>query len=163
MLIDEIAQGLGKEQHIVGLRYFNVFGPRQNPDSQYSAVIPKFIKAIMNDEKPTIFGDGSTSRDFCYIQNTINANLLACTAKDVAGEVFNISCNTGTTLLELVEKINRILGKDILPIHTEERPGDVKHSLADISKAKKMLGYKVEVPFDEGLKKTIKWYKEGGE
>ncbi|NQU79303.1 NAD-dependent epimerase/dehydratase family protein, partial [Candidatus Woesearchaeota archaeon] len=143
----------------VALRYFNVFGPRQDPSSFYSAVIPKFITAIAKDEQPTIFGDGETSRDFCYISNVVNANLLACTAKGVSGEVFNIACGERTSLLQLVEKISNILGKDIKALHEEERAGDVKHSLADISKAKNMLGYEVLVPFDEGLKLTTDWCK----
>jgi len=149
------------ELETVALRYFNVFGPRQDPDSQYSAVIPIFIKAILEGKPPKIFGDGTTSRDFCYIQNVVNANLLACTAEGVAGDVFNIACGEQTTLTMLVEKINNILGKDIDAVHDAERPGDIKHSLADISKAKRLLGYEVEVPFDEGLKKTIGWYKKG--
>ena len=144
----------------VVLRYFNVFGPKQDPDSPYAAVIPKFALATMADKQPTIFGDGLTSRDFCYIQNVINANLLACTAPDVAGEVFNIACGERTTLLQLAEKIADHLGKDIKPLHKEERTGDVKHSLADISKAKRLLGYEVAVSFDAGLKKTVEWYKE---
>lgn len=144
----------------VVLRYFNVFGPKQDPDSPYAAVIPKFALAMMADKQPTIFGDGMTSRDFCYIQNVINANLLACTAPNVAGEVFNVACGERTTLLQLAEKIAIHLGKDIKPLHQDERTGDVKHSLADISKARQLLGYEVAVNFNDGLKKTVEWYKE---
>jgi UDP-glucose 4-epimerase len=139
----------------VCLRYFNVFGPNQNPFSEYSAVIPKFIEIMKKDEKPVIYGDGSQSRDFTYISNNVFANLLACTASGVAGEVFNIACGERYTLNDLVELINQTLQKDIKPVYQDKRLGDVKHSLADIGKAKKMLGFEVKMGFTEGLRELI--------
>jgi len=135
----------------VSLRYFNVFGPRQNPDSQYSAVIPKFLKLLLNNQAPTIYGDGTQSRDFTYVANNVEANLLACTTENVAGKVYNIACGTNFTLLELVKNLNEILGKNIQPLHAEKRSGDVLHSLADIQKAEKELNYKAKISFKEGL------------
>lgn len=142
----------------VAIRYFNVFGPHQNPFSQYSAVIPKFINLLKQDKPPTIYGDGTTSRDFTYIDNVVNANLLACEKKDAAGHVINIACNKAFTLNDLAEKLNKILGKNIVPIYGPDKKGDVKHSLADITKAKEILKYKPEIDFDEGLKKTVEWF-----
>ncbi|MBN2018297.1 MAG: SDR family oxidoreductase [Candidatus Cloacimonetes bacterium] len=139
----------------VCLRYFNVFGPNQDPFSQYSAVIPKFIKLISENIQPTIYGDGLQSRDFTFIQNVINANLLACTAPKAAGQVINIACHDSTTLLELVEMINKYLERDVQPLFAEARSGDVKHSFASIQKADELLGYTVEIPFEEGLHRTI--------
>jgi len=135
----------------VSLRYFNVFGPRQNPDSQYSAVIPKFLKLLLNNQAPTIYGDGTQSRDFTYVANNVEANLLACTTENVAGKVYNIACGTNFTLLELVKNLNEILGKNIQPLHAEKRSGDVLHSLADIQKAEKELNYQAKISFKEGL------------
>lgn len=144
----------------VCLRYFNVFGPNQDPESVYSAVIPVFIKKILKGEKPIIYGDGSTSRDFTYVDNNVDANLRACVApKKCAGEVINIACGYEISLNKLVEKINDILDTKIKPIYKDERKGDVKHSLADISKAKKLLGYKPIINFDKGLEKTIDFYR----
>jgi nucleoside-diphosphate-sugar epimerase len=142
----------------VALRYFNVFGPKQDPTSEYSAVIPKFIKLIMKDEEPIIYGDGMQSRDFTFVQNNINANLLACTAPNAAGEVFNIACGERYTLIDLINGINKILGKNIEPKFLENRAGDVKHSLADIAKAKSILDYKVETDFYEGLERTVDYF-----
>lgn len=142
----------------VALRYFNVFGPRQNPFSQYSAVIPKFISMLKNGQNPTIWGDGSTSRDFTYIDNVVNANMLACEKKAAAGNVINIACNKAFTLNELVEKLNGIMGTKIPSTHGPEKIGDVKHSLADIEKANSILGYKPRIDFGEGLKKTVEWF-----
>jgi nucleoside-diphosphate-sugar epimerase len=139
----------------VCLRYFNVFGPNQDPTSQYSAVIPKFIKAIAEGKQPVIYGDGSQSRDFTYVTNNIQANLLACTATNVAGEVFNIACGQRFTLLDLVGAINTILGCKITPRFEKERIGDVKHSLADIEKARQKLGFAPSVSFEAGLRKLI--------
>ncbi len=144
----------------VSLRYFNVFGPNQDPTSQYSAVIPKFITAILKDEPPTIYGDGTQSRDFTYVENIIVGNLLACTAPKAPGEMVNLACGESINLLELVRIINEILGKDIEPVFGPPRPGDVKHSLADITKAKELLGYEPVVNFTEGLERTIRWYQE---
>jgi UDP-glucose 4-epimerase len=141
----------------VCLRYFNVFGPNQDPFSQYSAVIPKFIKLISDDIQPTIFGDGSQSRDFTFVQNVVEANLLACTASQAPGQVINIACHDSATLLELVNMINEYLNKNIEPLFADERSGDVKHSLASIKKAEELLQYKVEIPFKEGLYRTIKF------
>lgn len=144
----------------ISLRYFNVFGPKQDPTSEYSAVIPIFIKLMLSGDNPVIFGDGSTSRDFSYIENNVDANILAMIAPEQAcGKVYNIACEERTSLNELVEYINVILNTDFKPIHEEERPGDIKHSLADISLARKYLNYKPKVYFREGLEKTIEWYK----
>ena len=142
----------------VALRYFNVFGPKQNPFSQYSAVIPKFISLLKGGRRPTIWGDGTTSRDFTYIENVVNANILAYEKKEAAGKVINIACQAGFTLNEMVEKLNSILGTNIAPTYGPEKIGDVKHSLADISRARKILGYEPIIDFQEGLKKTIEWY-----
>ena len=142
----------------VSLRYFNVFGPRQDPHSQYSAVIPLFIDAIHNNKQPTIFGDGLQSRDFTYIANVVEANLLACTAQGASGKVFNIADGFGITVLQLVEKINTLLGKDITPLFVPPRKGDVKKTLADSTRAKTVLGYSSPVSFDDGLKKTVDWF-----
>lgn len=144
----------------VSLRYFNVFGPRQNPDSQYSAVIPKFLKLLLNNQPPTIYGDGTQSRDFTYVDNNVEANLLACTADNVAGKVYNIACGTNFTLLDLVQNLNQILGTNIQPIHGEKRSGDVLHSLADIQKAEKELGYKVKTSFKDGLSLLVQNFEK---
>lgn len=139
----------------VSLRYFNVFGPNQDPTSQYSAVIPKFIKLMKEGKRPVIYGDGTQSRDFTYVSNNVEANILACTAPGIAGEVFNIACGERYTLLDLVDAINQILGTHIEPIFQPERPGDVKHSLAGIEKARKELGFDVITTFNDGLKKVV--------
>jgi nucleoside-diphosphate-sugar epimerase len=144
----------------VALRYFNVFGPNQDPTSQYSAVIPKFITCILRNEQPPVYGDGTQSRDFTYVENNVTANILACTAPKAAGEMMNIACGDNTNLLELIQMINEILGKDIKPAFLAPRSGDVKHSLADITKAREILGYETVVPFKEGLNRTIEWYRE---
>lgn len=145
----------------VSLRYFNIFGPHQNPNSHYAAVIPKFISAILNRISPIVYGDGLQSRDFTYIDNAVKANLQACEAEGVSGEVFNIACGERYNLLRLIELINSITGTNINPIHQEPRKGDVKHSLADISKAKKLLEYNPIVDFEEGIKRTISFYQNG--
>jgi len=142
----------------VALRYFNVFGPNQDPTSQYSAVIPKFIKLMIEDKEPVIYGDGTQSRDFTYVDNVVYANLLACNAEKAAGEVINIACGESYTLRELVKMINEILGKNIEPKFDPERPGDVKHSWAGIEKAKELLDYEVKVVFKEGLARTINFF-----
>jgi nucleoside-diphosphate-sugar epimerase len=144
----------------VSLRYFNVFGPKQDPDSPYAAVIPKFITKILKGESPVIFGDGEQTRDFTYVANVVEANILAATSENVGhGEVINIACGESISLNQLVKKINEILGTNVKPLYDKPRIGDVKHSLASIEKAKKLLGYRVNVKFEEGLKKTIEWYK----
>ncbi|MDD2229128.1 MAG: SDR family oxidoreductase [Candidatus Cloacimonetes bacterium] len=143
----------------VALRYFNVFGPNQDPTSQYSAVIPKFIRMIMQGKEPIIYGDGSQSRDFTFVENNVSANLLACTAERAAGEVINIACGERYTLIQLVQMINDILGTNVKPRFEHDRAGDVKHSLAGIEKAKELLGYSVKVDFREGLKRTIEFFR----
>ncbi|WP_440953866.1 SDR family oxidoreductase [Methanosarcina sp. Mfa9] len=140
----------------VCLRYFNVFGPRQDPTSQYSAVIPKFITAILNDESPVIFGDGEQSRDFSFVKNVVDANILSCES-DSTG-IFNIACERRITINQLVDYINEILGKNIKPIYGDPRSGDIKHSLADISRAK-TFGYSPENNFKEELAEVIKWFE----
>jgi len=144
----------------ISLRYFNVFGPYQNPKSQYAAAIPAFVTSILNDRPPTIYGDGEQSRDFTYVENVVEANLLAARAPKTAGEVINIACGQRITLNEVIRLINRILGKEIRPIYAPPRAGDVRHSLADIQKAQKLIGYKPVVSFEEGLRKAIDWYKK---
>jgi UDP-glucose 4-epimerase len=139
----------------VCLRYFNVFGPKQDPTSQYSAVIPKFIKLIKEGKRPVIYGDGTQSRDFTFVSNNVEANLLACTTDNIAGEVFNIACGERYSLIDLVDNINSILGTNIKPLFEDIRPGDVKHSLAGIEKAKTLLKFKVKTHFLEGLKTLI--------
>jgi len=143
----------------VALRYFNVFGPRQDPTSQYSAVIPKFITAMLHGEAPTIYGDGTQTRDFTFVLNNVLANVAAAQAPAVAGRVFNVACGTSFSLLDLVREINSILGTSIEPVFAPPRAGDVRHSLADISAARAALGYDVVVDFHEGLRRTIEWYK----
>lgn len=144
-----------------GLRYFNVFGRRQNPNGDYAAVIPKFISSLLNDKAPIINGDGLQSRDFTYIENVIEANLKACKASsENAGEAFNIAFGGQEYLIDVLNKIQHILGINIEPIYMLERQGDIKHSNADISKAKKALKYDPNWSFDEGINACIKWYKE---
>jgi nucleoside-diphosphate-sugar epimerase len=141
------------------LRYFNIFGPRQDPASPYSAVIPLFIAKIAKGEKPVIFGDGTQSRDFTFVENAVRANLLAAGAPDAPGKTFNIAGGKRHSLNELVEKLNKIMGTALDPSHAETRRGDVKHSLAEISLAKRHLGYEPLVDFEEGLRKTVAWYR----
>lgn len=144
-----------------GLRYFNVFGRRQDPDGAYAAVIPKFIKMLMNGETPTINGDGMQSRDFTYIENVIEANLKACLAPhEAAGNAFNIAYGGREYLIDIYHSLTRALGKDIEPNFGPDRAGDIKHSNADISKAREMLGYDPDYDFDSGLKLAIDWYVE---
>jgi len=144
----------------VVLRYFNVFGPKQDPTSYYSAVIPKFIKLIQQGKSPMIFGDGEQSRDFSYIENVVSANLLASKAPKAPGEVFNVACGDRITLNKLAEEMKKTLDSDVEIQHSEDRVGDIKHSLADINKAKDLLGYEVKVTVLEGLKKTIDYFTQ---
>lgn len=140
----------------VSLRYFNIFGLKQDPNSQYSAVIPRFITAMLKDESPVIYGDGEQSRDFTYIDNAVEANILAAASPEAGhGEVMNIACGKKLTLNQLIDIINAILGRKIKPIYAEERKGDIKHSLADICLAESLLGYKVKVDAEEGLQKML--------
>lgn len=142
-----------------GLRYFNVFGRRQNPEGTYAAVIPKFIKQLLNNEQPTIHGDGKQSRDFTYIENVIEANLKACKAESTyAGESFNIAFGGREFLIDVYHHLSKSLGKDIKPKYIEARKGDIKHSNANIDKAKSMLGYNPEWSFEKGIKDAIDWY-----
>jgi UDP-glucose 4-epimerase len=144
----------------ISLRYFNVFGPYQDPASQYAAAIPAFVTAILKNEPPTIYGDGEQSRDFTYIDNVVEANLLAASAKRTKGEVLNIACGQAITVNAIIKMINDLLGKSIKPIYTAPRPGDVMHSLADITAARKLLGYKPTVTFKQGLQQAIEWYRK---
>jgi len=144
-----------------GLRYFNVFGRRQDPNGAYAAVIPSFIRQLLADERPVIYGDGRQSRDFTYIENVIEANLKACLAgSDSAGEVYNIACGDNWQLIDLYKLLCRMLNKDIEPVFGPERPGDIRHSHADISKAKIHLGYNPEWSFERGMEEAIAWYRE---
>lgn len=145
----------------IGLRYFNVFGRRQDPDGAYAAVIPKFIKQLLNGQTPTIHGDGRQSRDFTYIENVIEANLKSCLApKEATGEAYNIAYGGREYLIDIYHGLCAALGKDIEPIFGPERPGDIKHSNADISKARRLLGYEPEWSFDRGIRAAIEWYCE---
>ncbi|PLR75245.1 LPS biosynthesis protein WbpP [Bacillus sp. V3-13] len=144
-----------------GLRYFNVFGRRQNPNGVYAAVIPKFIKQLLNNEQPTINGDGKQSRDFTYIENVIEANLKACKAvHEAAGQAYNIAYGGREFLIDIYVQLLDALGKDIQPIFGPERKGDIKHSNADISKAKELLGYDPEWSFERGIMAAIEWYRK---
>lgn len=147
----------------VALRYFNVFGPRQDPDSHYAAVIPRFATSLLSGGQPTIFGDGEQSRDFTFIANVIQANLKAATAPDVAGEAFNIGCGTQTSLNQLVEKLSQIVGRPAKPKYEPVRKGDVRHSVADISKAGRMLGYSPAVTLEAGLQRVVDWFRASAE
>jgi UDP-glucose 4-epimerase len=143
----------------VCLRYFNVFGPRQDPKSQYAAVIPLFVTAMQRGERPTIFGDGEQSRDFTYVANVADANLKAAVASGGAGGAFNIACGERVSLNQLIAYLNEIMGTEIEPIYADDRPGDVKHSLADISAARDAFGYEPIVDFRSGLEKVVEWYR----
>jgi nucleoside-diphosphate-sugar epimerase len=149
----------------VALRYFNVFGPGQDPQSQYAAVIPNFITAALDGGRPLVHGDGEQSRDFTYVDNAVDANLLAATAPGAAGEAFNIACGERTSLNEIVARLSTLVGREIESVNTDPRPGDVRHSLADISKAREVLGYAPAVDFEEGLRRTYaefekRWQRE---
>jgi len=144
----------------ISLRYFNVFGPYQDPTSQYAAAIPAFVTSILKNEPPTIYGDGEQSRDFTYIDNVVEANLLAARSEKTEGQIVNIACGKLVTVNEIIDMINDIVGKNVKPIHTQPRPGDIKHSLADITLAEKAIGYKPVVEFRQGLESAIEWYRE---
>jgi UDP-glucose 4-epimerase len=145
---------------VVSLRYFNVFGDRQDPSSAYAAVIPRFIAAMFDGRSPTIYGDGEQSRDFTYVANVVAANLLAADAPGAAGRTFNVASGRRRSLNELVGSLNGLLGTHVLPAYAEPRPGDVMHSLADISAAREVLGYRPAVDFDEGLAATIQCFEQ---
>ena len=144
----------------ISLRYFNVFGPYQDPASQYAAAIPAFVTAILKDTPPTVYGDGEQSRDFTYIDNVVQANLLAARARQTKGEVINIACGKCITVNEIIDMVNKLLGKNVKSKYVASRAGDVKHSLADISLAEKVIGYKPVISFEDGLTKAIDWYRE---
>ncbi|MBI2898079.1 MAG: SDR family oxidoreductase [Deltaproteobacteria bacterium] len=142
----------------VALRYFNVFGPRQDPKSDYAAVIPRFIMKIQRGEAPTIFGDGEQTRDFCFIENVVQANLAACTAPAAAGHVMNIGGGKRISLNQLVETICQITGKTCEAVYTAPRPGDVRHSLADVGRARELIGYEPRFDVTEGLRRTVEYF-----
>jgi nucleoside-diphosphate-sugar epimerase len=144
----------------VSLRYFNIFGPRQDPKSQYAAVIPIFISRLMEGRRPTIYGDGEQSRDFTFVDNVVDANILASRCEKARGQTINIACGAHYTLNQVLTEMQRIIGCSISPEYEAPRPGDVRHSHADISAAGSLIGYSVRVPFDEGLHRTIRWYRE---
>lgn len=147
---------------LIGLRYFNIFGPRQNPAGPYAAVIPLFIQSLLDNRPPVIYGDGQHSRDFTYVENAVQANLLALfTGKSEAvNQVYNIACGRQTSLLQLFEELRKEAGSKLEPQFGPERAGDVRHSLADISKAETLLGYRPAITIEEGLKKTFAWYRQ---
>jgi len=142
------------------IRYFNVFGPRQDPSSAYAAVIPLFATAMIDDKPPRIFGDGTQSRDFTFIENVVNGNLLVMHEAPAAGEIFNIACGDRITLLELVDDLNALLGKNLEPFFDAPRAGDILHSRASIQKARDLLGYEPSITFKQGLEKTLAWYNQ---
>jgi nucleoside-diphosphate-sugar epimerase len=144
----------------VALRYFNVFGPRQDPHSAYAAVIPAFIAAMLENRQPTIYGDGTQTRDFTYVSNVVHANLLACESSSADGMALNVACGESFSLLDLVKHINRLLGTNIEPLFEPERKGDVKHSLAAIDQARERLGYAPQVSFEEGLARTVSYMRD---
>ena len=142
----------------VSLRYFNVFGPRQDPKSQYAAAIPAFVTALLRNEPPTVYGDGEQSRDFCYIDNVVDANILAGEAKVCGGAVVNVACGERVTVNHVIARANELLGTSIAPVYEPDRPGDVRHSWADIRRTRELIGYEPQVLFDEGLQRAIDWY-----
>lgn len=142
----------------VSLRYFNVFGPRQNPESKYSAVIPAFISKMVDDQRPTVDGDGKQSRDFTFVKNVVNANLNAALKKGAAGQIINVGCGESYSVLDIIKVLNKYMGKDIKPIFGPVRKGDARKTRADIRKLKTILGVKELVNFEEGLKKTLEWF-----
>ncbi len=143
----------------VNLRYFNVFGPRQSLENEYAVVIPKFVTCMLRDQQPPIHGDGKQTRDFTYVSNIVHANIKSAVTPGIKCEVFNIACGKAYSVMDIVKYVNKILGKSILPVFGPIRTGDAKHTLADISRAKKLIGFKPEIGFEEGLKKTIEYFK----
>ena len=144
----------------VSLRYFNVFGPRQNPESKYSAVIPAFLFTMAKGKSPVIEWDGKQSRDFTYVANVVEANLRACTAKGVSGEVFNVACGTTTSVNDIVKELNKILHTNIKPKYAPKRKGDVRKTRANVKKMKKLLGVRKIIGFEEGMKLTVEWFRK---
>lgn len=151
------AQTLGLET--VSLRYFNVFGPRQDPNSQYAAVIPLFITALLKDLRPVVYGDGLQSRDFTYIDNVVEANLLAASSRDGSGEAVNVACGERYSLLELLAALGRIVGRNAMPEHRPPRVGDVLHSQASIEKARTLFGFRPGIGFEDGLRRTVEYFR----
>jgi UDP-glucose 4-epimerase len=145
----------------VCLRYFNVFGPRQDPESQYAAVVPRFLTAALNGEPARVFGDGNQSRDFCFIDNVVSANLLAAQAPAASGQVFNVACGTAASLNDVLALIEELLGRPVPRTYDAGRAGDVRHSLADISLARLVLGYEPTIQLAEGLRRTLAWFQRG--
>lgn len=143
----------------VSLRYFNVFGPRQNPESKYSAVIPMFIFRMLENERPIVDWDGKQSRDFTYVANVVEANLRSCVAPGISGEVFNVACGTTTSIMDIVKSLNRMLHSGLKPQYSPRRPGDVRKTYADISKMRRLLKIKEIVQFEDGLQRTVEWFK----
>lgn len=146
----------------ISLRYFNIFGPRQDPNSAYAAAIPAFVSRMVRGESPVIYGDGEQSRDFCYVDNAVEANVLAMTAPKLSGEVVNIACGEHITLNAIVAMINRHLGTNVAPRYEPARAGDVRRSLAALDAARRVLGYAPRIMFAEGLSRSLAWYRESG-
>ena len=144
----------------VSLRYFNIFGPRQDLKSQYAAVVPIFVSYLLEGRQPTIFGDGEQSRDFTFVENVVEANVRAAACDEARGQTVNIACGARYTLNELFKQLREIIGCSVEPLYAASRPGDVKHSLAEIAAARNLIGYTVHVPFEEGLRRTVAWYRE---
>jgi nucleoside-diphosphate-sugar epimerase len=142
----------------VSLRYFNVFGPHQDPDSEYAAVIPRFIKAFLRGTQPTVYGDGEQTRDFTYVDNVVYGNLLAVEAQDAPGKVMNLACGGQLTLNHLLALLRQITGSDVVAVHTGPRPGDVRHSWADITLSEQVLNYKTQVSLEEGLRRAVDYF-----
>jgi UDP-glucose 4-epimerase len=140
------------------LRYFNVFGPRQDPDSQYAAVVPLFVTSLLAGAAPVIYGDGEQSRDFTYVANVVDANIAAATSEDGIGEVINVACGRTFTINELFRKLRELTGASVEPRHADPRPGDVRHSYADVEKARRVLGLTPKVSFEDGLERTVAWF-----
>ena len=143
----------------ISLRYFNVFGPHQDPSSQYAAAISAFVSAILRGEQPMVYGDGEQTRDFTHIDNVVEANMLAAAAKTTQGQVINIACGQSVTINQVITTINRLLGTDLTPQYAPPRAGDIKHSLADITLAREVIGYEPHLMFEDGLARAIEWYK----
>jgi UDP-glucose 4-epimerase len=158
---ESFSQSFAAAYHLpcVNLRYFNVFGPRQDPASEYSAVIPKFITALLADRSPTIYGDGLQSRDFVFVSNVVRANLLACERSEAIGQTINIASGEQHTLIDLAQTLNELIGSQAKPIHAAARAGEVRQSLASIDLAARRLNYRPEVAWRDGLRRTIEWYR----
>lgn len=144
----------------LSIRYFNVFGPRQDPTSQYAAAIPAFVTAILRGEPPTVFGDGEQTRDFTHIDNVVEANFLAAAVAETRGEVINVACGEHVTINQIIAQINELTGRNVRPVYVDPRPGDIKHSWADVRLSEEVIGFKPVVSFADGLARAIEWYKK---